>query len=195
MLVMGIHNLLFATEYAVLLPHLQHQAYLGNWSEVAQAISPSYSSDAPAPDWSIMNLTILCNEDWAKIGREETIQFSAGAYTGYEDVRRLTVPEKVCPVIPLPQPDALYQPLTYSPVPVLIISKQADPQNPPENVASAKEHFPSSLGLVAPGQGHGFSGLDCRNQFVSAFIEKGTTKELNTSCLEDVPLPGFNLNK
>ena len=121
MLVKGIHNLLFANEYAVQLPHMLHQAYLGNWSEVAQAISPSYSSDAPAPDWSIMNLIILCNEDWAKIGREESIQFSAGAYMGYEDVRR--------------------------------------------------------------------------NQFVSAFIEKGTTIELNTSCLEDVPLPGFNLNK
>ena len=106
-----------------------------------------------------MNLTILCHEDWARTGREETTRFSAGSYMGYEDVRRFYAPEQVCALIPRPQPEALYQPVTTSPVPVLIISDQADPQNPPENVASAKEHYPNSLALVAPGQGHGYTGF------------------------------------
>jgi hypothetical protein len=79
--------------------------------------------------------------------------------------------------------------------PCLLITNEADPQNPLENVADAKEHYPNSLTAVAPRQGHGYTGLECRDQVVSAFIEKGTTKELNTNCLQQVPLPAFNVSK
>jgi pimeloyl-ACP methyl ester carboxylesterase len=138
-----------------------------------------------------MNLTILCYEDWARTSPAETARFSQGSYLEYEDVRRFTVPEQVCAVLPHPQPAALYKPVTSSPVPALIISNQADPQNPPENVAGAKARYPNSLVVVAPGQGHGYTGFDCRDRFISAFIERGTTEGLDTSCLQKEPLPPF----
>ena len=86
---------------------------------------------------------------------------------------------------------ALYRPLTTSAAPVLIIDNQADPQNPPENVAGAKEHFPNSLTLIAPGQGHGYTGFACRNQIIADFIASGSTQGLKTGCLQQVPLPPF----
>ena len=138
-----------------------------------------------------MNLTILCNEDWARLDREETSQYSEGSYLGYEDVRRYVAPEQVCALIPKPQPEALYQPLTTSPVPVLIFSNQADPQNPPENVATAKDHFPNSLTLVAPGQGHGYTGIPCRDQILAEYFGIGSTQGLHTDCLQTVALPPF----
>lgn len=195
MLVLGIHGLLVNTQSAVQLPRLIHQAYQGEWNEIAQSYAANFSDNAPAPEWVIMNLTILCHEDWARLSPTETAQFSSESYLSYEDIRKFSVPEEVCAVIPRPQPSALYQTVKPSSKPVLLITNQADPQNPLENIADAKEHYPNSLTVVAPGQGHGYDGLDCRDQFVSAFIEKGTTKELDTDCLQQVLLPAFNVSR
>ncbi|MGA2490835.1 MAG: alpha/beta hydrolase, partial [Anaerolineales bacterium] len=81
-LVLGIHNVIRDTPTAVLLPGLIHQAYLGDWSAVEKLLSNDFA--APRPEWSIMNLVILCHEDWARTRREETTQFSSGSYMGYE---------------------------------------------------------------------------------------------------------------
>ena len=54
-----------------------------------------------------------------------------------------------------------------------------------------RERFPNSLTVVAPGQEHSYPGIDCRAPFISAFIERGTTGGLDTSCLAEVPLPPF----
>lgn len=60
-------------------------------------------------------------------------------------------------------------------------------------VANPTPARPAS-GLTA-GQGHGYTGMECREQFVSAFIDTGTTKDLDTNCLRHVPLPLFNVSK
>jgi hypothetical protein len=142
-----------------------------------------------------MNMTILCHEDWARLRPTETATFSLGSYLKYEDMRRFTVPEEVCAVIPRPEPSALFREQNFSSIPVLLISNEADPQNPPENVADAKKHYPNSLTVIAPAQGHGYTGLDCRDQIVSAFIETGTTQGLDAGCLQQVPLPAFNVSQ
>jgi pimeloyl-ACP methyl ester carboxylesterase len=195
MLALGIHGALVNTETAVLLPHLIHQAYQGNWNEIAQFYADDLSEESPDAEWKIMNINILCHENWAKFRPMETAEYSSSSYLKYEDVRRFLVPAEFCAVMPTPPPAAMYQPVKSSPVPVLLISDGADPQNPPENVADATERYPNSLTVIAPGQGHGYTGLDCRERFVSTFIESGTTKDLDTSCLQKVPLPGFNVSE
>jgi pimeloyl-ACP methyl ester carboxylesterase len=195
-LVLSLHDSLVDTESAVQMPRLLHQAYQGDWNEIAQIYAYSLLNNPPASDWQVMRLTILCHEDWARLDPAETAQLSPGVYLNYEDIRRLIdLPEEVCDVIPQPSPSALYRTGNSSSVPVLLITNEADPQNPLENVAGAKEHYPNSLTVIAPAQGHGYTGLDCRDQFVSAFIETGTTKDLDTSCLQQVRLPEFNVSK
>jgi pimeloyl-ACP methyl ester carboxylesterase len=195
MLVLGIHGALRNTESAVQLPRLIHQAYQENWSEIAQLYADDLTEATPDAEWVIMNMTILCHEDWARLRPTETAAFSSGSYLKYEDIRRFAVPEEACAAIPRPQPSALFREANSSPIPVLLISNEADPQNPPENVADAKEHYPNSLTAIAPGQGHGYTGLDCRDQIVSAFIDTGTTQDLDTRCLQQVPLPAFNVSQ
>jgi len=196
MLVLSFHDSLVDTESAVQLPRLLHQAYQGNWNEIAQIYTHSLAENPPDSEWLVMRLTILCHEDWARLDPAETAQFSSGAYLNYEDIRRLIqLPEEVCDIVPQPARSALYRAVKPSAVPVLLITNEADPQNPLENVADAKVHYPNSLTVVAPGQGHGYTGLECREQFISAFIETGTTKVLDTSCLQQVPLPTFNVSE
>jgi pimeloyl-ACP methyl ester carboxylesterase len=188
-MVLAIHGVLGATPSTVKLPGLIHQAYQGEWSQIEGLVSNDLGG--AAPDWSMMNLEILCHEDWARTGRAETERLSQGSYMGYEDVRRFLAPEEVCALMPHPQREALYEPVTTSPVPVLLISNEADPQDPPANVATAKQHYPNSLTLVAPGQSHGYMGIPCRVQILADFIEAGTVEGLDARCLEREGLPAF----
>ena len=194
MLALDIHNVLIATEGAVIVPRFIHQAYEGDWDEIAQYYAQSLSADPQDSEWVIMNLNILCHEHWAKLQPAETAQYSAGSYLKYEDVRRFIAPAEICDAMPAPPPAALYQPVKSLTIPVLLISNGADAQNPPENAADAKVRYPHSLTVIAPGQGHGYTGIDCREPFISMFIETGTTKNLDTSCLQQVPLPTFRVS-
>jgi hypothetical protein len=138
-----------------------------------------------------MSLTILCHEDWAKIRPDETIAASVGSYLTHEDVRELTVLEDICAVMPPPKEEALYGPVKKSLVPVLLFNGEADPQDPPENAADAKQHYPNSLNLIVPGQAHGFTDIACRASIVASFIEIGFMEGLDVDCLQEDSLPPF----
>jgi hypothetical protein len=151
------------------------------------------SPDPPTAHWRIINLTILCYEDWAKTRPAETaaLALRSGSYLGYTDVRAITVPEDICAVMPRPQAAALYGAVTGSAVPVLLVNGEADPQDPPESVAGAKQRYPNSLTLVAPGQAHGYTGIPCRASIMADFIARGSVAGLQTECLKQVELPAF----
>ncbi len=187
----AVHGALASTPTAVLVPKLIHLVYSEDWNALAGFVAANSNDDSSTPQWKLMNLTILCNEEWAKIRPAETTAATAGSYLQYEDVRELTVPEAICAAMPRTKAEALYGPLTSSSVPVLIFSGEADPQDPPENVADAKKWYPNSLDLVAPGQGHGFTGLPCRATILADFIHRGSVGGSQTSCLQQVPLPDF----
>jgi pimeloyl-ACP methyl ester carboxylesterase len=191
MVSVGLHQLLMSTTTAAIIPKAVHLLHDADWAAL-QALNPSApSADGSPPAWSVMNLTILCHEDWARTRRAETDSQSAGSYLRYSDVRALTVPEDVCGVVPRPQPAALYGPVTGSAVPVLLVNGEADPQDPPANVAGAKQLYPNSLSLVAPGQSHGYTGVACRASIVADFVERGSVDGLATECLNHIALPSF----
>lgn len=187
----GIHNLLVRTETAVMLPLLIHLLYTQDLNGAAAFLAPLMNSSSTQIPWKVMNLVILCHEDWAQIHQTDTDVFSESSYLDYADVRTLTLPEEICAVIPEPQPGALYAHTVGSPVSMLILNGEADPQDPPENVADAKKFYPNSVVLVAPGQGHGYTGINCRAQIISDFISRGTMVGVQTGCLEQVELPDF----
>lgn len=188
-----IHNALTETPTAVYIPHLVHLVYTEDWNGLAAFLAPFTESDGSAPHWKIMNLTILCYEDWAKMRPAEIARTSAGSYLQYGDIRSLAVPEEICAAMPRPKAQALeYGPLRKSSVPILFINGEVDPQDPPENVAGAKERYPNSLVLTASGESHGFIGIPCHASIIADFITQGSTDGLQTGCLAQVPLPDFD---
>ncbi|HJS29610.1 MAG TPA: alpha/beta hydrolase, partial [Anaerolineales bacterium] len=187
----AVHQALASTPTAVVVPKLIHLVFSEDWSGLAEFIAPMVRSAEATPEWKIMNLTILCHEDWASIRPEETAAASAGSYLKYEDVRVLTVAEEICAEMPRPKTEALYGALTSSSVPVLFFNGEADPQDPPENVSGAEQRYPKSLSLVAPGQAHGFTGIPCRASIIADLIATGSVEGLSTECLGQVALPAF----
>lgn len=188
----GVHGLLRDTEKTALLPRVIHMVYSEEWAELAALIEKMQSAEpAVVREWQVMNLNILCNEDWAKLRRPETEAVTGESYLTYEDVRELVVREDLCAVMPHPKAEALYGAVANSSVPMLLFSGDADPQDPPENVARARQRYPQSLTLVAPGQSHSYTGVSCRGAIISDFIERGSVDGLMTECLDRVALPPF----
>jgi len=81
-------------------------------------------------------------------------------------------------------------------VPALILTGQWDPVTPPVYGDTAARYLPNSLHLVIPHGGHGFGGLDgldCVQNLITDFVERGTTSGLETSCVKDIRRKGFLL--
>jgi hypothetical protein len=56
--------------------------------------------------------------------------------------------------------------------------------------------MPNSLHIVVPSGGHGFGGLeglDCISRLTTDFIEKGTARGLDASCVRSIRRKGFQL--
>jgi hypothetical protein len=70
-----------------------------------------------------------------------------------------------------------------------------DPQDPPENVAAARERYPNSLVVVARGEAHGFIGIPCHASIIADFIAQGSASGLQTDCLGQVELPAINIGE
>lgn len=78
-----------------------------------------------------------------------------------------------------------------STVPVLLLSGQADPITPPANAAQVAAELPNSLAVVVPGMGHNVIFRGCLPNLVARFVSAGTTKNLDTGCIQEIQAMPF----
>ncbi len=89
-----------------------------------------------------------------------------------------------------PVPDNFHDPVGGE-VPVLLLSGELDPVTPPEYAERVATHFPNSLHLIAPGQGHIASTRGCMGKIVSQFIISGSTEDLETGCMSQMKITPY----
>jgi pimeloyl-ACP methyl ester carboxylesterase len=189
----AIHAALLDATTSASLPWLIHAAAADRWDDVARAILGA-SGGRPPEAYPIMSAEIRCWEAWAVYDPDEVARTGAGSY--YLDVQLAAAREQAigCRFAPpaiVPPNDA--EP-ARSDVPVLFVVGEADPQDPPSNIADAPSDFPNSLTVVAPGHGHTVAHRGCLPAVVDAFIAAGTVEGLDTSCVADgMPLTPFRL--
>jgi hypothetical protein len=78
----------------------------------------------------------------------------------------------------------------------LILTGEWDPVTPPANGDAVASNLPHSLHVVVPHGAHGFGGLegiDCVTNLMTEFVQRGTAKGLDTSCVKNVKRKGFLL--
>ncbi len=135
-------------------------------------------------------LSVTCTEDLPAFTLDEARRAAKGAFIGDFRAR---AQKAACAEWPRGAVPAGFQKPVRSGAPTLLISGERDPVTPAYWAERAARTLANSKHLVVPGGGHGFEGekgADCLDRVVAAFVERGSVKDLDASCVEKIePVP------
>lgn len=134
-----------------------------------------------------LHFSVVCAEDVPFITTQEINTAIAGTFYGDG---RIQAYRKACEFWPSEKVNAALLAPVKSNVPVLLISGELDPVTPPSIAAIALPHLPNGKHVVIRYTAHAFS-FPCVNDLVLAFITKGATKDLDSSCIQQIKRPAF----
>ncbi|MBC8031107.1 MAG: alpha/beta fold hydrolase [Pyrinomonadaceae bacterium] len=188
----AIRYMLYQSGAASRLPLFIHLAAQGNFTPLAES-AVFYRQQIVATGSNGMYLSVTCAEDlpWIKPGEGE--RNAANTFLGDY---RLRQQRAACALWPRAELSKDYAEPTRANVPALILTGQWDPVTPPLYGDAVAKYLPNSLHVVVPHGGHGFGGLeglDCLQKLVADFVNRGTTKGLDTSCVNSIRRNGFLL--
>lgn len=176
---------LYSMETRGLVPLLIHQAYIGNYKPLAGLIA---QSEGGMGVYVGLHFNIVCNEDFPKIS---TNMKATDADNDFAQGMSLEMVAKVCSVWPKYQPsDDFYQTVDAD-IPTLIMSGELDPVTPASNGEKSHENLPNSHHIISKNNAHIVASTVCGIQIVNEFLTQQTPKELDESCLEEIPDESF----
>ncbi|HEU0016430.1 MAG TPA: alpha/beta hydrolase [Longimicrobium sp.] len=159
------------------LPLLVHRAHQGDYEPFARtavATSRGFRGQLRMG----MLLSVVCGEDVVRITEEEIVRETAGTYLGDRRVRSQAAVCREWPRARVPANDAEW---VTADVPVLLLSGSHDPVTGAPWARETARHLPNSLHLVVPG-GHTPQD-ECTESIQRAFVDAGTLRGLDTSCV------------
>ena len=181
-----VHLMLLDLSKAVSIPLVVSRAAAGDYGPLERAGSGDLDADLDR-----MSSSIWCNEPWAGLEAEGPWGTDFDSYT----TARIAAFREECESTPKrSEPRALWTLPDSSPVPVLALVGGADPQDPVANLSDLRRHFPDSRVVTFPHVGHQFGIGGCVAQILADFVERSTTKGLDTTpCDGVVRVPPFEL--
>jgi pimeloyl-ACP methyl ester carboxylesterase len=188
----AIRYMLYTPTPAARVPLALHLAAQGNYVPLAQA-AIRYRLNLVGSGSNGMYLSVTCAEDlpWIRPGEGE--RMAANTFLGDY---RLRQQREACTLWPRAEIERDYPQPVKSDVPVLILSGEWDPVTPPANGDRVVKTLTNGVHIVVPHGAHGFDGLDgmdCIDGLIVEFIQRGTTKGLDTACVKNVRRRGFAL--
>lgn len=176
----SIHAALLTEATAARIPLAIHLAYENRWDAAGQVVPgvPEGGSSL------LMSDVILCSEPWARFEPEHVDANGSGSYALATELAAAVARQRMCSFVPQ-APIAVDEgaPLETR-VPMLWLSGDADPQDPPANLTHVAEQQPNATIVVVPAQEHVVGHLGCGPSVVAAFLD-APTKRLDTSCAEN----------
>ncbi|MFN2512527.1 MAG: alpha/beta fold hydrolase [Pyrinomonadaceae bacterium] len=188
----AVRYLLYHPGGASRAPLLLHEAAQGNFVPLAES-ALSYRRNLVGTGANGMYLSITCAEDlpWIKAGEGERL--AANTFLGDY---RLRQQREACALWPRATIPSDYSEPVRGSAAVLILTGEWDPVTPPSNGDATARHLPNTLHVVVPHGAHGFGGLegiDCIERLNAEFVESGTVKGLDTSCVKNIRRKGFSV--
>jgi pimeloyl-ACP methyl ester carboxylesterase len=178
--------MLYNLRAASRVPLVLHRAAHGDWVPFARATSAGLAGP-PSAFAMGMYLSVTCSEFIPVITDEDIVREARDTFVG-EDRTRLHV--RACREWPRGTiPPAYYSPVT-SDVPVLMLSGALDAATPARYAAAAARTLPNSRQVLIPHAAHEYVDA-CSRDLVAAFIERGSTRALDTGCAETLRRPPF----
>ncbi len=188
----AIRYMMYSPPAAAQVPLTIHLAAQGNFVPLTQA-AIRYRKFLVGTGSNGMYLSVTCAEDlpWIKPGEGERM----GANTFLGDYR-LRQQREACALWPRGEVRRDYAAPVRADVPILILTGEWDPVTPPSNGDAIAKGLKNSLHIVVPHGAHGLGGLeniDCIQRLTADFVERGTAKNLDTSCVKTIRRKGFAL--
>ncbi len=188
----AIRYMLYNPRAASRMPLVIHLAAQGNFVPLAES-AIRYRRFLVGTGSNGMYLSVTCAEDlpWIKPGEGE--RMAANTFLGDY---RLRQQREACALWPRAEIERDYGKPVRADAPVLIVTGEWDPVTPPSNGNAVAKTLPNSLHIVVPHGAHGLGGLeniDCVVRIMTEFVERGTSKGIDTSCVKTIRRSGFAL--
>jgi hypothetical protein len=136
-----------------------------------------------------MYFSILCNESFPFLSDDEVARISKGSYTGDFRIR---AQREMCAGWPNANtPKSFVEPVR-SDKPVLLLSGELDPAAQPEYAAEAAKYLSHNKHIIVRNGSHG-QFAPCITKIMVQFLDAASTGGLDTSCVDQIPLPAFKL--
>ena len=188
----AIRYMMYDPSSAAQVPAVLHQASLGNFTPLAERALFS-RREMVAGGSNGMYLSVTCAEDVPWIAPGEGERAAAGTFL--RDYR-LRQQRAACSLWPRGKIPAGYDRPVHGKTPVLIASGAWDPVTPPSDGSEVAKSLSRSLHVIVPHGGHGFEGLEgveCLDKLFAEFVDRGTTRGLDTACVGRIKRKGFAL--
>jgi len=182
----AIRFLSYASETQAVIPLLVHEAVTtGDLSRLASQAILVMSGLSEMLSKGL-ELSVMCSEDYPFMDLDEDYSQTLMGNL------MMKIVDLQCRIWPHGQVPVNFHKPVRSDLPVLLMSGERDPVTPPLYAAKVAETFPNSLNLVARGQSHSVMKNVCLRDITTAFIEKGSVENLDTSCVAKIrPAPFF----
>ena len=178
---------LYSMQTRSLVPLLIHQAYLGDYKPLAGLIA---QSEGGMGIYIGLHFNIVCNEDFPKITASMK---AADVDNNFAKGMSLDMIGKACAVWPKYQPSADFYQTVTADIPTLIMSGALDPVTPASNGEKSDKNLPNSHHIISKNNAHIVASTTCGISIVNEFLTLQSPKDLDESCLAEIPDESFML--
>lgn len=179
---------LYSVATRSLVPLVIHQAYLGNYMPLAGLVA---QSDGGQGIYLGLLFNITCNEDFPRISATDFEQDANNNFGGGDSHFGFKM---VCPIWPQYRPNEEFYQTVTADIPTLILSGNLDPVTPPSNGEYSAKSLPNNHHIVVENAAHTVAMSTCASDIINEFLTSLKPKNLDESCLDDVPSESFMTN-
>lgn len=183
----GVRQLLYVPAASAALPGLIH---VGASGDLGPLVGTSFQVLAQISSRISrgMQLSVICSEGVPFITPEEVKTTSKNSFYGDARVRPMM---NACAEWPRAKVPASFPDPVKSDKPVLLVSGALDPVTPPWLAESAIKTLSNSRLIVPKNATH--TSYQCIDRLIADFIDLGTTKGLDVSCVDQIRRPPFTI--
>lgn len=185
----SLHYALYRAATAARIPYWIDRADRGRYDDLVESTARFVAALAPQLSMGLF-LSVTCAEDVPFYDPERVA--AASRHTLLRGTFAVTL-AGTCRSWPVPPAPAAFKEPVRSPVPVLLISGEADPVTPPRLAEEAARHLEHSVHLVLPEMGHSDLAPGCVTDLIEQFLRTATLEGLPVGCVSSLHRPPFQL--
>jgi pimeloyl-ACP methyl ester carboxylesterase len=184
-----LRNQLYSVGRRELLPYIINEFAQGNYKPFVGLMSQN--EDSSGSMYVGLTFNILCNEDIPRASKDLLAKDSANTFSGRHTFE---VFSDICKHWPTFTAPANFGEQVNSTIPTMLLSGELDPVTPPAWAEIAAKGLTNSKHYIAKNAGHGLVTQTCAGSMIGEFVDSLNLEEVDSSCLDKQPLPGFLLN-